>query len=228
MITHDKMKNCIPTYSIERLNTFVTSDSDTMEDIAVHYSNNIIISQALYPELCTLEVILRNAINNTLKMQISDTWLEDEIKNNTLLEPNDYQLLLNAYNSTQDECKNTSKPFTTGRVIANLNFGFWTNLCVKKYNSKIWNKGSCFKGIFVNYPSKKQAIAVISQKLYKIRKLRNRIFHYEPIFKNPEKTLELYNIILEILSYLPNDHLKILSRTSNFLNTYNKLLMQKI
>lgn len=46
-------------------------------------------------------------------------------------------------------------------------------------------KKQCFKSVFVYYPNKRPEISIISKKLYAIRKLRNRIFHYEQIFKCP-------------------------------------------
>lgn len=221
MILEDELKKFEPTYSVERLKAFIYSPDDKLEDVIVRYRNNLKISQALYPELCTLEVILRNAVDYVLRTYISETWIEDEIKNNVLLDSSDYQLLVNAYEITKKECKSSSKNMTSGKIIANLNFGFWTNLCAKKYSIKIWNKLYCFKGVFVNYPNNKPEIAVISKKLYLIRKLRNRIFHYEQIFKYPEKTLQLYNVILELLSYLPKDEFNIVSESSHFLLTYN-------
>lgn len=211
------------TYSKERLSAYAYSESDTIADIVVNYSNNIQISQAIYPELCILEVILRNAIDNILKQYISNTWIEDEINNNILLDKSEHSALTKAYNTTKDECIAEKKDFTIGKVVANLNFGFWTNLCVKKYNSKIWNKPKCFYGVFVNYPHK-HSITYIAKKLYTIRRFRNRVFHYEKIFKYPARTLNLYNDILEMLSYLPNDDLEILKKTSTFLETYNKLM----
>ena len=226
MINSEELKKFIPTYSLDRIESFIYSSDDTIDDIIERYQDNIKISQALYPELATLEVILRNSINAALCKHISETWLEDEIANNTLLEENDYSLLISAYNTTKKECLSSKKELTSGRVIANLNFGFWTNLCMKKYNSKIWNKIYFFKGIFVNYPSKTQAIGVISQKLYAIRKLRNRVFHYEQIFRYPKKTLKLYNEILELLSYLPKDNLNVIQDTSSFLDLYNQLAIK--
>lgn len=89
------------------------------------------------------------------------------------------------------------------------------------------NKGACFKDVFVNFPSNKNSIAVISDKLYKIRKLRNRIFHYEQVFKYPEKTLKLYDHIQEIISYLPKDEFNIVPTTSTFLTLYNQLVLSK-
>ncbi len=222
-MNQNELENYATTYSAERLKSFIYSKEDTIDDIIQHYSDNMQISQALYIDLCTLEIILRNAIDTVFKSCFSENWLENEIKNNSLLDKNDYQILLNAYELTLKECKSSAKEMTTGKIIANLTFGFWTNLCTKKYSIKIWNKLSRFKGVFVNYPNNKPEIAVVSKKLYTIRKLRNRIFHYEQIFKYPKKTLELYNIILEIISYLPQDKFKLAEKTSTFLTTYNKL-----
>ena len=228
MVSKKELEQYSTTYSAERLKSFVYSETDTIDDVIERYRNNIIISESLYPALCTLEVILRNAIDSVLRLHISQSWIEDEIKNNSFLDKSDYQLLLNAYNLTQKECSLSSKNFSIGKVIANLNFGFWTNLCVKKYSPKLWNKMSCFKGVFVNYPNKKPEIAIISKKLYTIRKFRNRIFHYEQIFKNPHRTLELYNSVMEVISYLPNDSFQILNKTSRFLDTYNDIMKSTI
>ncbi len=219
----DSMNKYNSTYSAERLSAYAYCETDTMQDVIKNYSNNIQISQAIYPELCTLEVILRNSIDSILKQYISNTWIEDEINNNVWLDPSEYTALVKAYNTTKDECIAEKKDFTIGKVVANLNFGFWTNLCVKKYNSKIWNKPKCFYGVFVNYPHK-HSIKYIAKKLYTIRRFRNRVFHYEKIFKYPSRTLSLYNDILEMLSYLPNDDLEILKKTSTFLDIYNKLI----
>lgn len=223
MISEYELKKYEPTYSAERLRAFIYSSDDTIDDIIIRYKKNLKISQALYPELCTLEVILRNSINYVLKTHISETWLENEIENNTILDKNDYNLLINAYETTKKECKLSSKEITVGKIIANLNFGFWTNLCVKKYNSNIWNKRACFKGVFVNFPSAKNDITLISNKLYRIRKLRNRIFHYEQIFKYPAKTLEIYRYIQEIMSYLPKDEFNIITEISTFMELYQEL-----
>lgn len=227
MIYNAEKEKYSTTLSVERLESYIKSENDTIDDVMNRYADNIRISQALYPELSVLEVTLRNAIDFVLRKYISETWIEDEINNPTWLKPNDYKLLQQAYEKTEQECKSASKVRTAGKVIANLNFGFWTNLCAKKYSIKIWNKMYCFKGVFVNYPNTKPEIAVIAQKLYSIRKLRNRIFHYEQIFQYPEKTLSLYNLILELLSYLPQDDFNLIKKTSNFLYVYNEMMKNK-
>ena len=227
MVSNLDLEKYDKTYSVERLSSFAYSENDTINDIIDNYSNNIQISLAIYPELCTLEIILRNALDSLLKNIFSENWIEEEVKNNKFLDEYDYQTLLKAYNDTKNDCTRDSKPFTAGKVVANLNFGFWTNLCVKKYNSTIWNSPRRFKSVFVTYPYNNKAITYIAKKLYCIRRFRNRIFHYEKVFKYPARTLHLYNDILEMLSYLPQDELNILNRTSLFLDTYNKL-MEKV
>ena len=224
MINNKTLEKFDTTYSTERLASFAYTESDTLNNIIDNYRNNIKISLAIYPELCTLEIILRNTLDKLLKNIYSENWIEEEVNNNKFLDEYDYQTLLKAYNDTKKDCISTSKPFTKGKVVANLNFGFWTNLCVKKYNSSIWNSPRKFKSVFVAYPYSNKAINYISKKLYNIRRFRNRIFHYEKIFKYPTKTLSLYNDIIEMLSYLPPDELNILKRTTLFLNTYNSLL----
>lgn len=221
-VTIEELKPYASTLSVERLLSFKVDDNDTVDMLIQRYKTNLRISQALYPELSTLEVTLRNAIDTMLKTCISETWLEDEIKQQRILTDHEHTKLITAYNDIKKEYNGSD--FSIGKVIANLNFGFWTNLCSKWYCSNIWNKGCCFKGVFVNYPSNVNQIGVIAIKLRSIRYLRNRIFHYEPIFKQPQNTLRMYNEIMEIISYLPSDDTNILKDTSTFINTYNQVL----
>ena len=207
------------TISVERLLSFKQDDNDTIESLIARYQDNIRISQALYPELSILEVTLRNAINSTFCRHISETWIEEEIQQQKILADQEHSKLLRAYNETMKEYK--QQRFTIGKVIANLNFGFWTGLCSKRYSTKIWHKKECFRGVFTNYPSEAQQINMLSKKLTSIRKLRNRIFHYEPILT--KSLLNKYNEILEVMSYLPQDNSGILKNTSNFLDVYNKI-----
>lgn len=220
-ITKDKLEQFKNTLSIERIRSFIQSESDTLDVVLERYKNNIRISQALYPELSILEVTLRNAINSTLCKHISNTWLEDEINQQKILQDQEHAKLIRAYNDTKKECK--PQNFTIGKVIANLNFGFWTGLCSKRYSTRIWHKKECFRGVFQNCPVGEQRINVLSTKLTSIRKLRNRIFHYEPVLS--KSLLSKYNEILEVLSYLPQDNNSILNDTSNFLDVYNQVSM---
>ena len=212
------------TISVERLLSFKQNENDTIKILITRYKDNIRISQALYPELSALEITLRNAIDTMLKTCFSNTWLDDEILHQNILLDNEHQMLLNVYNDVKQKYPNN---FTIGKVIANLSFGFWTNLCSKKYNAKIWTKKGAFKGVFINYPEgMQQQIHILSKKLRTIRNLRNRVFHYEKIFKKPLNTLKMYNEIMDVLNCLPIDNSDIILSTSTFLNVYNQIISQ--
>lgn len=225
MIDKKEFEKYSTTTGFERIVSFISLENNTEDKVIDSYNDNIKISQALYPELSVLEITLRNAIDTVFKMQFGENWIENEVKMNTLLDDFDYNTLLKAYNFVLSECNSKNKHFSIGKVIANLNFGFWTNLCLKKYNAKIWTKKGVFKGVFVNYPkNKQQQIHYISKLLVSIRKLRNRVFHYEIILKNSNKLLIKYNEILEMLSYLPQNNPKILKATSNFLVVFDEVV----
>lgn len=227
MILEQDLEKYSTNISVERLKSFIRNENDTIEDVLSRYIDNIQISQSLYPELSILEITLRNSIDSMLKINFSENWLEEEVKFNKFLMEKDYKVLLDTYNSTREECNNSSKEFTSGKVIANLNFGFWTSLCSKNYSLILWHKKKCFRSVFVNYPSKKQEISKIARHLYEIRRIRNRVFHYEQIFKYPTNTLKVYGRIKEFLSYLPdNDNSIILRKTSSFMDIYNRLVCE--
>ena len=107
-------------YSTERLASFAYSENDTINEIVANYRDNIKISQAIYPELCTLEVILRNTINNILKEYISKTWIEDAIKNKIQLDISEYKVLLKTYNDTKIECEKYNKQYENVFIIKKI------------------------------------------------------------------------------------------------------------
>ena len=138
------------------------SENDTIDVLLERYVNNIRISQALYPELSILEVTLRNAINTTLCKYISDTWIEDEMRHQKILLDNyDRNALIKTYNDIKKDCM--PDMFTVGKIIANLNFGFWTNLCSKKYNSVIWTKKAVLKKYLLIFQRADSSIFMLLQ-----------------------------------------------------------------
>ena len=72
-----------------------------------------------------------------------------------------------------------NKPIEEGRIIAELNFGFWVNLFDRPYTQVHLRTG---KKQFPNATSPQRSIAKLRTDLNQIRLLRNRIFHYEPIW----------------------------------------------
>ncbi|HKK10318.1 MAG TPA: hypothetical protein VJ939_05745, partial [Bacteroidales bacterium] len=68
------------------------------------------------------------------------------------------------------------KAIATGRVIAELSFGFWTSLFDSRFEKTLWKN---LRLAFPNCPKHIRQRKTMSSKFNGIRKLRNRIFHHE-------------------------------------------------
>ena len=72
---------------------------------------------------------------------------------------------------------------TAGKVVAELKFAFWQHLFVRGQQARVWD--THFANAFPDHDKAltlAQARAQMFDHIEKIRKLRNRIAHHEPIF----------------------------------------------
>lgn len=167
-------------------------NTNKTKTIFTYYILNSELSKSLYIPLQNLEVTLRNNIHNTLTSFFkNERWFEIE----NFLGLNEIKRI----NEAKQKLVRAKKEITANRIISELSFGFWTSLFNKNYEQKIWNKHS--KLIFPNIPKKHRNRKYLSTKLNAIRYIRNRIFHFEPIFKN--KNLKFTHIdILNMIMWL--------------------------
>ncbi len=184
------------------------------------YQANMRLSQSFYPLLSLVEVILRNALNNELTSYFGDKdWLLNQLNGFMMDKALIYtdrtgQRKENFFlkYSVEKSMKNLSKPITQGKIIADLNFGFWTTL-FNKTHLKIL-KGIPMR-IFVNLPSGFNR-STVYKILDKLREFRNRVYHNEPIiFKmkddgtvefNLNKVESIYVDIKDFFSWFDLDY----------------------
>jgi hypothetical protein len=119
---------------------------------------------------------------------------------------------------------------TDGKIISELNFGFWTKLLEEnRYKTSMWRQ--IFQLVFPNYPHSgvvDNDVVQVSNKINTIRQFRNRIFHYEPIIDRANLEQDRNNI-LEVLGWI-NPEMKKLSEIYDeydFL-TYEKVRISKL
>lgn len=201
--------------SESRLSTYKKADYSELQTIT-DYVLSAKISQIFYFLLQNLEVTLRNAVYRGYKKHYSH---QDFFY---LHETNSFNRYQNKKEIHSRECwkmlcgvkyKLRHLPtISDGKIIAELNFGFWTELLTStdaKYTT-MWR--TIFLDVFQNYKVRSSIDHdknLIAAKIDDIRNFRNRIFHYEPIYhqNNLEKRHEE---IFEILGWLNND-MKILN-----------------
>lgn len=142
-----------------------------------NYFWNMELAEALVPSMHAVEVALRNTLHATLADHYTtDLWFyEDEVLESNQLRDFAYAL-----------GKMTKKPKPwSGRIVAELSFGFWTSLLNAPYEQRMWQPNG-YVLLFRAFPnavglSRKQ----ISDRFTAIKDLRNRVFHHEPIWYRP-------------------------------------------
>lgn len=195
-------------FSDPRLIAFLrTSDKDWTKAIAL-YRSNLRLSQAFYPLLSLVEVTLRNAVDIELKSYFSDpNWISKQ-QNGFMNDPSLRSLnppFLMRRSVRRAIAKIGKSPFH-GKLISELNFGFWTTFFEKRHYKLL--KGRPIK-IFLHKPSnvsRKEIYALLNS----IRIFRNRIYHYEPIcFKKSKLDLalarEVHKKIYKFFNWINSD-----------------------
>lgn len=163
-------------FSQERLNGYLghAKCNNSKDDALIAYSWNIELSQALYPALQIFEITLRNSLHKSITEYLqTEYWYELSF----LREKE--QKKVNKAKKTLEEKR---KLLTSGRVVAELSFGFWVSLFDMKYehDQALWPQ--LIKPSFPFLPKGQKTRAFISRELNRIKFLRNRVFHYEPIW----------------------------------------------
>jgi hypothetical protein len=76
--------------------------------------------------------------------------------------------------------------------------------------------------VFPNLPKHLRKRDTIDDSLYQIRKLRNRIYHYEPIFRDLQDIQQQYDAMLNFLGWMDQDLPKLLEDIDRFREIINK------
>lgn len=169
--------------SPERFKTYLNRAGGDRTKATRLYERNTYLSEALYGVTQAVEVTLRNSIHRILSSAYSSMWFE-RVK----LEHPQTKMIDEARQRILDQRKGV----TSGRVVAELNLGFWTALLAAKYEKEFWVP--YLHGGFPNALTKKASPAgqtslckidraEIHKRLEELRWLRNRIAHHEPILQ---------------------------------------------
>lgn len=174
--------------SQSRLQSYVTSQGTKPENAVALYEQNIALAQSFYPLLSSLEVALRNALDEQCTTLFSDPdWLINQktgfMSDRKLTHPGaGGRMVTNTFlkRSVEDaevKLRKQNKPITQGRIISELTFGFWTELFDRTHYSLL--KGVPIRA-FTNLPPTVKRTQIYTT-LNDIRRFRNRIYHNEPI-----------------------------------------------
>ena len=181
-----------------------TSEADGF----ARYLWNVALGESLYPVLQGLEVALRNSIHDAAAQAFGGSHWFAAIP----VAPETRILAV-----AETRLKQANKTPHPDDLVAALPLGFWVNLFYSRYEQKLWPR--LLKEVFPYLPARIRRRNYISQRLNPIRHLRNRVFHYEPIWHWDNLTGYHQNI-LEVISWINPDLLALIQLLDRFPEVY--------
>lgn len=134
------------------------------------YAWNVEASSALLGAFAALEVGIRNAIHGELQVHFgrADWWSVAPLGANEISQ-------LSEATSYLDRRKGVGR-WSEGHVVAELKLSFWEGLLVNRYHSSLWQPA--IQHAFTHFGGRRGDLRT---QLERLRLLRNRAAHHEPI-----------------------------------------------
>ncbi len=203
------LENLAASISGERLAPYEQAiDQNEVPISYARYFWNIALSESLYPGLQVLEVTLRNSIHDAISLDRGkEDWFNEVLSDQELP----------ALAKIKKRLGSQNVPLPLGQLVANSSFGFWVTLFNRRYENILWPR--LLEDVFPFIPNRVRTRKRIFGRLNHIRKLRNRIFHYEPIWKW-EELPQSHNGILEVIGWINPDMLEAVKLFDRFPEVY--------
>ncbi|MEX2580544.1 MAG: hypothetical protein WD342_15905 [Verrucomicrobiales bacterium] len=158
------------------------------------YALNMALSESLYPVLQFSEIALRNATHQAMTTRCqSDAWYDTRAAR---LTPWQVDQITGAKFSLSKH----RKPITPGRMVAELNFGFWTGF-FNKAHGQTGIGHYLTSAIYPHAPLREQDLNKLGVRWQGVRDLRNRVFHHERILHWRDLE-QRHQAILEIIGWM--------------------------
>ena len=167
----NKIKALHSSISSERLQRFLSHSGDDFGKALKLYEQNMHLSAEFYPFIACFEICLRNKIHEAMQKDHGHDWL---IKPDNPLKEAGRDKVKQACDRLFEV--DITRPENMGKIVAVLSLGFWVSLFAGQYEEDLWRPTLCH--IFPNYTG---LLRPLRRRIYKIRNLRNRIAHHEPI-----------------------------------------------
>ena len=162
-----------------RYEPFVAATGKDLDRAWQLYCWNSEISGALLERIGFIEVPLRNAMHRQLcdlsqRRHKTDRWfdaLAGDMTDNTSAD----------LDKAKARIAQRGVVVTPGRVVAELNLGFWRYLLTERYSRSWWNPGGMtgLRGAFGPVSDRTKADRAVTR----MYELRNRVAHHEPVIK---------------------------------------------
>ncbi len=218
-------------FSQPRLGRFLIAAKGRQIDAIELYRLNIELSKSLFGVLSIFETVLRNKIDQHYRRLFADNeWLKNQCGLKGIFShPSFSRRGFETRTRILTTIAQLGKNYTHDRLIAELNFGFWTYMFAP-IQFRVGGQG--LHKIYVNRP-KGTSQSLLFNELDEVRNLRNRIAHHEPIcFSRNHKietshTERTYSYILRHTDWLGYKTDELFLGTDNTTEILNQISVYK-
>lgn len=194
MKSSENYENIANTLSHSRLATYKKFAKDQHHALLL-YRWNLQISSALLECLAMCEISMRNAVATAIQSTYGDKWAWNTAFLTSLQK-----------NAKEPLVKINEKFDAIDKIIPELPFYFWQSIFTARFDSKIWQHALVATLPNADHSDLKHLRETVFNDLEKIRKLRNRIAHHEPVFNR--NLSDDYKRIVKIIEYRCQDTAK--------------------
>jgi hypothetical protein len=199
--------------SNERLHEYRKTPSDPALQRLGLYAWNVALCESLYPALHLCEVTLRNSLFQVLRREFPvvaqgtrvTCWLDAGTR---VLTSEHAERVKAAKQKLVDRLRGSRVPFTPGRLVAEMSFGFWTYLFDSSYGyvsprtPGLWPR--LLDDVFPNLPDSQHVPrrrGDFAARFAEIVRLRNRAFHHEPLWKEADLD-QKHAVVVETIEWM--------------------------
>jgi hypothetical protein len=181
--------------------------------VMARYLWNLSLCEALYSPLQMCEVALRNALNSALvEICNTDQWYS--------------RLDLTVWGrgqitSCKQRIRKARRDVTPGRVVAELNFDFWTSLFEAHYEQFTPFLPRGIRRVFPKLPKSQHNRRFVKRRLERIRELRNRVFHHERVV-HWKDLAEQHSQIIEVIYWVSPELAELSQRLDRFARVHRQ------
>ena len=156
-----------------RLNRYVAMAGGDLEQAVKLHNWNTKLGSSLHLPLQLFELVFRNTLDATLAAKYASNWYDAKYHH---FDPKSQKQI----DAAKDQLVNQGRPLSVPCVIAQFSFGFWLNMLTRKHETRFWV--AALHASFPNAP-RPPVRQNVHNSVDKIRVLRNRIAHHEPIYQ---------------------------------------------
>jgi hypothetical protein len=117
----------------ERLEKYLSATGQDLDAALKLYEENTRLSEAFYTPLQSVEICLRNCLQEQLTAQYGDEWYRDS---EAPLNEDSRRMIVDVI----EELRKDRKRVIPGQVVAELKFAFWVGLLGPRYDAILWRR----------------------------------------------------------------------------------------